>query len=126
MCLLTKPVPMAPVSLGPKHGPQTFIQCATPQFHPSEHVGKVNSLCSFFVCVCNCVICVIFYTYWCRLQVSLALFQYFMISNFHLVCIDISSGIYCKYVIYIQRKTLYLVYVSSKLFFMLKNYIIDL
>ena len=31
-----------------KHGPQTFVQCATPRFHPSEHVGKVDTFkCNF-------------------------------------------------------------------------------
>ena len=37
-----------PLNSEEEHGPQTFVQCATPQFHPLEHVGKVDSFkCNF-------------------------------------------------------------------------------
>ena len=118
MCLLHKPVPIAPVSLSHLTGRSSM---APRPLYSVLPLGFTHWNISAKLTVSS-IIC---YTYWCRLKVSLALFQYFMKYNF-----KPSFGLYRYFIWYTlqichiySKQKLYLVYVSNKHFFVLQNYI---
>ena len=75
MCLICKPVPMAPVNLSHLTGRNSMAPRPSYSVLPLGFTHQNTQAKST-------VSSVIFYTYWCRLQVSLALFWYFMKYNF--------------------------------------------